>query len=102
MPVSDFGNIVKAFYFPSLRNLPKLTLLEAHLLMSWEAGVDEPLLVQPPGHLLKDLDAARVVLDQVDVGGEDGGDAALVLKCGVIPHTMLPKRPQTDKGLRRA
>src|SRR5690554_3688741 len=48
--------------------------------MPREAEVDEPLLVQPPGHLLKDLDTTRVVLDEVVVGREDGGDTILYPK----------------------
>src|SRR5690554_3968421 len=73
-------NLAQLNNLPPLRNLPKLTLLEAYLLMPWETEVDEPLLVQPPGHLLKDLDAARVVLDEVIVGGEDGGYLSLLIK----------------------
>ncbi len=45
--------------------------------MAGEAEVDEPLAVEPAGHLLQDLDAPLAVLDQVVVGGEDAGDAAL-------------------------
>jgi hypothetical protein len=45
--------------------------------MAGEAEVDEPLAVETAGHLLKDLDAPLAVLDQVVVGGEDAGDAAL-------------------------
>ena len=45
--------------------------------MPGEAEVDEPLAVEPAGHLLQDLDAPLAVLDQVVVGGEDAGDAAL-------------------------
>jgi hypothetical protein len=39
--------------------------------------VDEPLAVESAGNLLQDLDAPLAVLDQVVVGGEDAGDAAL-------------------------
>src|SRR5450830_618546 len=46
--------------------------------MAGEAEADEPLLVEATGHLLQNRDAPRVVLDQVVVGGEDGGDAALL------------------------
>ena len=42
------------------------------------AEVDEPLAVDALGHLLQELDPAAVVLDEVVVGGEDGGDLALV------------------------
>ena len=45
--------------------------------MPREAKLDEPLVVQPPRHPLQYRDAARVVLDQVVIGGQDGGDAAL-------------------------
>jgi hypothetical protein len=45
--------------------------------MAGEAEVDEPLAVEPAGHLLQDLDAPLAVFDQVVVGGEDAGDAAL-------------------------
>jgi hypothetical protein len=39
--------------------------------------VDEPLAVEPAGHLLQDLDASLAVFVQVVVGGEDAGDSAL-------------------------
>jgi hypothetical protein len=45
--------------------------------MAGEAEVNEPLAVEPSGHLLQDLDASLAVLDQVVVGGQDAGDAAL-------------------------
>ena len=45
--------------------------------MAGEAEVDEPLAVEPAGHFLQDSDAPLTVLDQVVVGGEDAGDAAL-------------------------
>jgi hypothetical protein len=45
--------------------------------MAGEAEVDEPLAVEPAGHFLQDFDAPLAVLDQVVVGGEDAGDAAL-------------------------
>jgi hypothetical protein len=50
--------------------------------MAGEAEVDEPLAVEPAGHLFQDLDAPLAILDQVVVGGEDGGDAALDGKGG--------------------
>ena len=37
----------------------------------------EPLAVERLSHLLQNLDAPGVVLDQVIVGGEDGGNLAL-------------------------
>ena len=37
----------------------------------------EPLAVERLGHLLQDLDAQGDVVDQVIVGGEDGGDLDL-------------------------
>ena len=45
--------------------------------MPRKAEVDEPFLVEPPGHFFEDRDAARVVLDQVVIGREDRGDALL-------------------------
>src|SRR5271166_3469938 len=39
--------------------------------------VDEPLAVDPLSHLLQELDPAAVVLDQIVVRREDGGDLAL-------------------------
>ena len=45
--------------------------------MAGVAEVDEPLAVETAGHVLQDRDALTVVLDQVVVGREDGGDAAL-------------------------
>ena len=48
--------------------------------MAGESEMNEPLRVNPLGHLLEDLDAPGVVFDEVVVGGEDGGDAVLDLK----------------------
>ena len=45
--------------------------------MAGEAELDEPFAVDVLGYLLQDLDAPQVVLDQVVVGGEDGGDFLL-------------------------
>jgi len=45
--------------------------------MPGEAEVHEPLAVDGLRHLFEDLDAPGVVLDEVIVGGEDGGDLAL-------------------------
>jgi|GEM_PF-7131014 len=45
--------------------------------MSGEAEVDEPLAVEGAGHGLQNPDAPLTVLDQLVVGGEDAGDAAL-------------------------
>ena len=45
--------------------------------MPGKAEMDEPLAVQVARHLLQDRDAPRVVLDEVIVGAEHGGDAAL-------------------------
>jgi uncharacterized protein YggL (DUF469 family) len=42
-----------------------------------KAEVDEPLAVESLHHLLQDGDAAGVVLDEIVVGGEDGGNFAL-------------------------
>ncbi len=42
--------------------------------------VDEPLAIDPLGHLLQDLDPPIVVLDEVVVCGEDRGDLALYSK----------------------
>jgi len=36
--------------------------------MSRKAELNEPLLVQPPRHFFEDLDAARVVFDEIVVG----------------------------------
>ena len=45
--------------------------------MAGEAEFDEPLPVKGLGHLLQYLDAPEIVLNQVVVGREDGGDFAL-------------------------
>ena len=45
--------------------------------MSGEAELDKPFSVDCLRHLLKDFDAAGVVLDEVVVGTEDCGDFAL-------------------------
>ena len=45
--------------------------------MSRKAEFDKPFSVDCTRHLLKDFDAAGVVLDEVVVGAEDCGDFAL-------------------------
>src|SRR5262249_32903393 len=50
---------------------------QLHLPMPRKPEADEPLAVQRPDHLLQNTDAPRVILDQVVVGGEDGGDLDL-------------------------
>ena len=45
--------------------------------MSRKAEFDKPFSVDCTRHLLKDFDAAGVILDQVVVGTEDCGDFAL-------------------------
>ena len=45
--------------------------------MSGKAELDKPFSVDCTRHLLKDFDAAGVVLDQVVVGTEDCGDFVL-------------------------
>ena len=56
---------------------PKLRIHQRDVLVSRIPEVDEPLAVDALGHLLQELDPAVVVLDEVVVGGEDGGDLAL-------------------------
>ena len=45
--------------------------------MSWVAVIDEPLAVDPVGHLFQNLDPAVVILDQIVVRGQDGCYLAL-------------------------
>ena len=66
----------------SLRLLPPTGILprgidEAGVLVAGEAELDEPFAVEVLGHLFQYLDPPQVVLDQVVVGREDGGDFAL-------------------------
>lgn len=76
-PVVELKDFSQGLHLPPLRNLPQRRLHQPAALMAGEAEVDEPLAVEPAGHLLQDLDAPLAVLDQVVVGGEDAGDAAL-------------------------
>jgi hypothetical protein len=66
-----------ALHLPPLRNLPSGDADARMVLVAGEAEVDEPLAVEGAGHRLQDLDAPLAVFDQVVVGGEDAGDAAL-------------------------
>ena len=45
--------------------------------MAGEAEVNKPLLVEQPRRLFQQLNPPPIVLDQIVVGGEDGGDADL-------------------------
>ena len=56
---------------PALWNRPELRLDQWHLLVPRIAEVDKPLAVDPLGHLLKNLNPAIVVVDQVVVRRED-------------------------------
>ena len=67
----------KLFNLPPLRYQAQLRLHHLHLLMSGKAEFDKPFSVDCTRHLLKDFDAAGVVLDQVVVDTEDCGDFAL-------------------------
>ena len=80
MPHKYRANIAQAFYLPPLRYLPQRRVHHLDLLVAGEAELDEPLPVEGLGHLLQYLDAPEIVLDQVVVGGEDGGDFLLVMK----------------------
>ena len=74
----DCGNLIQSdCHLPPLRNLAQRRVDQLDLLVAGEAEVDEPLPVKRLRHLLQNLDAPRVVLNQVVVGGEDGGDLAL-------------------------
>jgi hypothetical protein len=50
--------------------------------------MDKPLAVEGLRHLLQDLDAAQVVLDQVVVGREDARDLALGGEVGEIESVV--------------
>src|SRR5207302_2027706 len=54
----------------------------ASVLVAGEAEADEPLAVELPRRLLQDGHPPPVVLDQVVVGGEDIGDALLLMQRG--------------------
>lgn len=62
--------------------LAEVRFLEASLIVSREAEVDEPLLVEAPGHLLQDRDAPRVVLDQIVIRRQDRRNAPLEMGIG--------------------
>jgi len=54
-----------------------------------EAKLDEPLAVEVLRHLFQNLDPPQVVLDQVVVGREDGGDFALRGEGGDVNLNIL-------------
>ena len=88
----------QAPYLPPLWNRPQRRLHQPAALMAGEAEVNEPLAVEPAGHFLQDLDAPLAVLDQIVVGGEDAGDAALDGECGDINLKIGERRLVNDWG----
>lgn len=62
--------------FPEALSLPPLrhAVDDLGVFVAGEAEVDEPFLVEQPRRLLQQLYAPPVVLDQVVIGGKDGGD----------------------------
>ena len=85
MPIAAFeciarnyhANITYRFRFPPFRYLAEGRVHHLDLLVAGEAELDEPFPVEGLGHLLQYLDAPQIVLNQVVVGGEDGGDFVL-------------------------
>ena len=72
-----FGKLAKLLDLPPLRNFPERRGDAGVVFVAGEAELDEPLAVKSAGHSFQDLDAPLAVLDQVVVGGQDAGDAAL-------------------------
>ena len=75
--VNASANLTDWKHLPPLRDRPQRRVYQRDGLVAGEAEVDEPLAVERLGHGFEQGDAARVVLDQVVVGAEDGGDFAL-------------------------
>ena len=97
----ELNKIIELANCPPLRDLPQRRLHQPAALMAREAEVDEPLAVEPKGHLLQDLDAPLAVLDQVVVGGEDAGDAVVDGCCPdgtVVCLLFAPKRSTFVSG----
>ena len=65
-----------------IRNQPHLRLDHLDLLVAGEPEVDEPLPVEHLRHLLQNLDAPGVVLNQVVIGGENVSDSLLCRRSG--------------------
>ena len=66
------------------------------MFVAGEAEVNEPLPIEQPRRLLQQLNPPSVVLDQVVVGGEDGGDDVLRFKGGGEPE---PRNYEVLSGL---
>ena len=66
---------------------PRDAVFELGGFVAGEAEADEPLLVEVLRHLLQHLDPPVVDLDQVVVGGEDGGD--FFLQSGIITNGIF-------------
>ena len=69
-------------YFPKVANCSNVPPLrhavrDFSVLIAGKAQVHEPLFIQPLGRLLQQFDLLSVILNQVVVGGENVGDAAL-------------------------
>ena len=73
-PIGQFNQFAKSFYFPPLGYLSQWRIHHLDLLVAGEAELDKPLPEEGLGHLLQYLDASEIVLNQVVVGGENGGD----------------------------
>ena len=52
--------------------------------MSGETKLDEPFAVEILRHFLENFDAPEIILDQIVVGREDGGDFALFGERGEV------------------
>src|SRR5258708_7119220 len=70
-------DISQLHHLPPLRYQPQCRLNHPILFMPRKTEMHEPLAVKRLRHLLQNGDAARVVLDQIIVGREDGGDFTL-------------------------
>src|SRR4051794_23741504 len=68
---------IQSTHLPTCRDQAQRRLDHPMACVPRKAEMDEPLAVDGLGHPFQDGDAARVVLDQVVVGAEDGGDFAL-------------------------
>ena len=74
---TDVSDVTELLHLPPLRNLPERRGDAGVVFVAGEAEVDEPLAVEGAGHRLQNPDAPLAVLDQLVVGRQDAGDAAL-------------------------
>ena len=72
------GEFSKHVRCPALGDLTEWGVGEGDVGVAGEAELDEPLPVEPPGHLLQNLDPPPVVLDQLVIRPQHRRDLLLL------------------------